>query len=117
MSSEVSDQCVGWRRSAKGWRAAGWTPGSWRKPGEQEEEEVTGQGRLFRSGMDQPKAAAIMGKGNLGQPRTSPLQLRRGPPFYMLQAFVGKAFIGITDPLLRLANCKMAIFPTRPGCC
>lgn len=95
--------------------AAGWTPGSWRKPGEQE--EVTGQGGLLCSGTDQPKEAAITDKGNLGQSWTSPLQLKRGPPFYMLQAFVGNAFIGITDPLLCPANSKMAIFPTRPGCC
>lgn len=112
MSSEASGQGVGWRHSAKGWRAAGWTRGA----GEQEE-EVTGQGRLFCSGTDQPKEAAIMGEGNVGQPRTSPLQLRWGPPFYTVQAFVGNAFTGITDPLLHLANGKTAIFPTRPGCC
>lgn len=95
--------------------AAGRTPGRQRKPGEQE--EVIGQGGVLSSGTDQPKKAAITGKGNLGQPRTCPLQLRRGSPFYMLQAFVGNAFRGITDPLLHLANNKKAIFPTRPGCC
>lgn len=88
--------------------AAGRTAARRRKPGEQE--EVTGQGGLLGSGTDQPKKAAIMGKGNLGQPRTCPLQPRWGSPFYMLQAFVGNTFRGITDPLLRLANNKTAIF-------
>lgn len=58
----------------------------------------------FCSGTDQPKEAATIGKGHLGQPRTTPLQLRPGPPLYMLQAYVGKAFPGIPNPLLILAN-------------
>lgn len=68
----------------------------------------------FCSGTDQPKEAAATGKGNLGQPRTSPLQLRPGPPLYMRQAYVGNAFTGIPNPLLILANSRKAVFLQDP---